>query len=107
MRNKLMGLATALTFVGVGRILEIGDLSEVNNTKTVSVKIECETRRSSGGENIVSPHVFWIRIWDTGANVFKDKAKPGDSVSLVGEIRNQRGMFDLKVNKFEIYGADE
>lgn len=102
-----MGLATALTFVGVGRILEIGDLSEVNNTNTISAKIECETRRSSGGENIVSPHVFWIRIWDTGANVFKDKAKPGDSVSLVGEIRNQRGMFDLKVNKFEIYSSEE
>lgn len=98
-----MGLATTLTFVGVGRILEIGDLSEVNNTKTISVKIECERRRSVGHESIVSTDIFWIRIWDTGADVFKDKAKVGNSVSLVGEIRNQRGMFDLKVNKFEIY----
>ena len=102
-----MGLATALTFVGVGRILEIGELTEVNGTNTISAKIECERRRSSGSENIITTDVFWIRIWDTGANVFRDKANVGDSVSLTGELRNQRGMFDLKVNKFEIYGANE
>ena len=102
-----MGLATALTFIGVGRILEVGELTKVNDVSTISAKLECERRRSSNNENIITTDVFWVRIWDTGANVFRDKAKVGDSVSLTGELRNQRGMLELKVNKFEIYSAGE
>jgi hypothetical protein len=48
-----------------------------------------------------------VQIWDTGADVFKDRAKVGDAMNFTGELRNKKGVVTLKINKFEIYGQDE
>lgn len=100
-------LATPFIVSGVGRILEIGDLNNVGAVNTISVKLESERRRMSGPNQIIEHDNFYVQIWDTGANVFKDRAKVGDAMNFVGELRNKKGMVTLKINKFEIYSADE
>lgn len=100
-------LATPFTVTGVGRILEIGDLNVVSNVNTISVKIESERRRMSGPNQIVETDHFYVQVWDSGASVLKDRATVGDSMHFFGELRNKRGMVTLKINKFEIYKADE
>jgi len=99
-------LATPFVVNGVGRILEIGDLNTVSDVHTISVKIESERRRMSGPNQIIETDNFYVQIWDTGADVFKDRARVGDAVNFVGELRNKKGMVTLKINKFEIYQAD-
>ena len=101
-------LATPFIVSGVGRILEIGDLNVVNNNvSTISVKLESERRRMSGPNQIIEHDNFYVQIWDTGTDVLKDTAKVGNAMNFVGELRNKKGMITLKVNKFEIYSADE
>lgn len=100
-------LATPFIVSGVGRILEIGDLNNVGAVNTISVKLESERRRMSGANQIIEHDNFYVQIWDTGANVFKDRAKVGDAMNFVGELRNKKGMVTLKINKFEIYSTDE
>ena len=100
-------LTTPFIVNGVGRIIEIGDLNKVGEVNTISVKIESERRRMSGVNQIVETDHFYVQIWDTGANVFNDRAKVGDAMNFVGELRNKKGMVTLKINKFEIYKANE
>lgn len=100
-------IATPFIVNGVGRILSIGDLNKVGDVNTISVKVESERRRMSGQTQIIETDHFYVQIWDTGANVFKDRAAIGDSMNFVGELRNKKGMITLKINKFEIYKAEE
>lgn len=106
-KNNTMGLlATPFTVIGVGRIVEIGDLNKIGengNISSICVKVESERRRMSNGQQIVEHDHFWVQIWDTGADVFSDKAKIGDAMSFVGELRSKKGVITLKINKFEIY----
>jgi hypothetical protein len=96
-------LATPFLVSGVGRIIDIGDLNKVGDVNTISVKIESERRRMSGQNQLVEVDHFYVQIWDTGADVFKDRAKVGDAMNFVGELRNKKGVVTLKINKFEIY----
>ena len=99
-------LATPLIVNGVGRIVEIGDLNKIGengNISSINVKIESERRRMSGQNVIIEHDHFWVQIWDTGADVFKDKARVGDAMNFVGELRSKKGTITLKINKFEIY----
>lgn len=100
-------IATPFVVNGVGRILEIGDLNTVGSVHTISVKLESERRRMSGGNQIIETDFFYVQLWDTGADVLKDRAKVGSAMNFVGELRNKKGMITLKINKFEIYKADE
>lgn len=100
-------IATPFVVNGVGRILSIGDLNKIGEVSTISVKIESERRRMSGQTQIIETDHFYVQIWDSGANVFNDRAQVGDSMNFVGELRNKKGMITLKINKFEIYKADE
>jgi len=96
-------LATPFVVSGVGRIVEIGDMSKVGEVNYISVKIESERRRMSGQNQLIEIDHFYVQIWDTGADVFRDRAKIGDAMNFVGELRNKKGMITLKINKFEIY----
>ena len=96
-------LATPFVVTGVGRIIEIGEYQKIGDVNHVSVKIESERRRMSGQNQLVEIDVFYVQIWDTGADVFRDRAKIGDAMNFVGELRNKKGMITLKINKFEIY----
>lgn len=100
-------IATPFVVNGVGRILEIGDLNTVGNVHNISVKIESEHRRMSGSNQLIETHPFYVQIWDTGADVFKDRAKVGSAMNFVGELRNKKGMITLKINKFEIYDPED
>ena len=100
-------IATPFVVNGVGRILSIGDLNKIGEVSTISVKIESERRRMSGQTQIIETDHFYVQIWDSGANLFNDRAQVGDSMNFVGELRNKKGMITLKINKFEIYKADE
>jgi hypothetical protein len=100
-------IATPFVVVGVGRIIEIGELNKVGEVNTISVKIESERRRMSGANQIIEHDSFFVQIWDTGADVFKDRAKVGYAMNFTGELRNKKGVVTLKINKFEIYGQDE
>jgi len=51
-------LATPFNVNGVGRIIEIGDINDVGNTRTVSAKLESERRRMRGAEQIVETDQF-------------------------------------------------
>ena len=99
-------LATPFNISGVGRIIDIGDMNDVGNTNTVNAKLESERRRMRGTEQIIETDHFYVQFWDSGANVFKDGAKVGDSIHFTGELRNKKGMISLKINKFEIYGQE-
>lgn len=100
-------LATPFVVNGVGRIVEIGDLATVGSVHTISVKLESERRRMSGSNQIIETDFFYVQLWDTGADVFKDRAQIGDAMNFVGELRNKKGILTLKINKFEIYKAEE
>ena len=100
-------LATPFNVNGVGRIIEIGDINDVGNTRTVSAKLESERRRMRGAEQIVETDQFYVQFWDSGANVFSDGAKVGDSIHFNGELRNRKGMISLKINKFEVYPRED
>lgn len=100
-------LATPFIVTGVGRIIDIGDLNTVGDgVHTISVKLESERRRMSGSNQIIETDFFYVQLWDTGADVFKDRAKIGDAMNFVGELRNRKGVLTLKINKFEIYQAE-
>lgn len=96
-------IATPFNVIGVGRILEIGDLNKVGTVSSICVKLESERRRMSGANQLVEFDHFYVQIWDSGADVFNDRAKVGDAIAFTGELRNKKGAITLKINKFEIY----
>jgi single-stranded DNA-binding protein len=100
-------LATPFIVNGVGRIVEIGDLNKVGDVHTISVKLESERRRMSGSNQIIETDFFYVQLWDTGADVLKDRAKIGSAMNFVGELRNKKGVISLKINKFEIYHPED
>lgn len=100
-------IATPFIVNGVGRILSIGDLNKVGDVNTISVKVESERRRMSGQTQIIETDHFYVQLWDTGADVLKDRAKVGSAMNFIGELRNKKGMITLKINKFEIYDPED
>lgn len=101
-----MDSRTPLKTYGMGKVIEIGELIDNNSSKCLSVKIEFHRRRNSGDSLVIESDNIWVKIFDTGADVFKDKARVGDNVFIDGECRIKRGLFEVKVNKFEIYNEN-
>ena len=101
-----MNCSTPLKCIGMGKVVDKGELMETNGVKCISAKIEFQRRRNNGKEVISEIDNIWIKIFDSGADVFNDKANIDDMVFIDAECRIKRGLFEIKVNKFEVYNNE-